>query len=107
MLFKARACPLAVFQAFLSEVREGGEQLAAADEDIDHEEVLIEEECLKIIALHQPTGLDLRRLATFLKANNDLERIADHATNIAEDVIFMVQGRDIRHHAQEISAEQA
>ncbi|MEN9353182.1 MAG: hypothetical protein RL318_507 [Fibrobacterota bacterium] len=76
-----------VFQAFLSEAREGGERLAQADEDIDQEEVLIEEECLKIIALHQPTGLDLRRLATFLKANNDLERIADHATNVARSLI--------------------
>jgi phosphate transport system protein len=75
-----------VFQALLSEVREGGEALAEADMDIDQEEVLIEEECLKIIALHQPTGLDLRRLATFLKANNDLERIADHATNVARSL---------------------
>lgn len=75
-----------VFQAFLSESRTGGELLALADEEIDQEEVLIEEECLKIIALHQPTGLDLRRLATFLKANNDLERIADHATNIARSL---------------------
>jgi phosphate transport system protein len=74
---------LAVFSALLSESRSHGESLASADEAIDQEEVLIEEECLKIIALHQPTGIDLRRLATFLKANNDLERIADHATNVA------------------------
>jgi len=77
---------LSVFSALLSESRGHGESLALADEEIDQEEVLIEEECLKIIALHQPTGIDLRRLATFLKANNDLERIADHATNVARSL---------------------
>jgi phosphate transport system protein len=38
-------------------------------------------------------------LDTLLVARN-LERVADHATNIAEDVIFWVQGADVRHHAQ-------
>jgi phosphate transport system protein len=38
-------------------------------------------------------------LDTLLVARN-LERVADHATNIAEDVIFWIQGADVRHHAQ-------
>lgn len=52
--------------------------------DIDEWEVKIEEECLKILALHQPVAVDLRRTAAVLKINNDLERIADLAVNIAE-----------------------
>jgi phosphate transport system protein len=40
-------------------------------------------------------------------ALRNLERIADHATNIAEDVIFVVQGRIVRHHMVEFSAAQA
>lgn len=47
----------------------------------------IEEDCLKILALHQPVAVDLRETATVLKINNDLERIADLAVNIAERTI--------------------
>lgn len=54
------------------------------DNVVDHAEVHIEEECLKILALHQPVAIDLRRIATVLKVNNDLERIADLAVNVAE-----------------------
>ena len=54
------------------------------DEIVDEREVRIEEECLKILALHQPVAIDLRRTATMIKINNDLERIADLAVNIAE-----------------------
>jgi phosphate transport system protein len=55
------------------------------DEDtINKGEVLIEEECLKILALHQPVAVDLRRVATVLKINGDLERIADLAVNLGE-----------------------
>ncbi len=55
-----------------------------SDDAVDALEVEIEEDCLKILALHQPVAVDLRRTATVLKINNDLERIADLAANIAE-----------------------
>ena len=58
--------------------------IATADHFVDQTEVEIEEECLKILALHQPFAADLRHLATVLKVNVDLERIADLACNIAE-----------------------
>ena len=59
-------------------------EVVEADERVDQGEVHIEEECLKMLALHQPVASDLRRIATVLKVNNDLERIADLAVNIAE-----------------------
>jgi phosphate transport system protein len=42
-------------------------------------------------------------LDALLVARN-LERVADHATNIAEDVIFWVSGADVRHHAQSLTS---
>jgi phosphate transport system protein len=54
------------------------------DRQIDREEIEIEEECLKILALHQPVAADLRYVVAALKVNNDLERAADLAQNIAE-----------------------
>ena len=54
------------------------------DRLLDAREVEIEEECLKILALHQPVAADLRFVAACLKINNDLERIGDLAVNIAE-----------------------
>jgi phosphate transport system protein len=54
------------------------------DAVIDLEENRIEEECLKILALHQPVAVDLRRIASILKINTELERMADLAVNIAE-----------------------
>lgn len=56
----------------------------AMDSDVDEREVAIEEECLKMLALHQPVASDLRRIAAVLKINNDIERIADLAVNISQ-----------------------
>lgn len=55
-----------------------------SDDEIDRMEVDLEEDCLKVLALHQPVANDLRFIIAVLKINNDLERIGDLATNIAE-----------------------
>ncbi len=62
------------------------QQIIRTDHEVDEMEVEIEEECLKIMALHQPVAIDLRFLIAVIKINNDLERIADEAVNIAERV---------------------
>jgi phosphate transport system protein len=61
------------------------------DRDIDQSEVDVEEECLKILALHQPVAIDLRYIIAVLKINNDLERIGDLAVNIAERTLFLCE----------------
>ncbi|MBX9736162.1 MAG: hypothetical protein K2X32_04480, partial [Phycisphaerales bacterium] len=57
------------------------------DDDVDQEEVRIEEECYRVLALFSPVARDFRTVATFLKVNADLERVADHATSIAKQSI--------------------
>lgn len=54
------------------------------DDLIDTLALTIEEECIRLIALQQPIAKDLRVITTVLKTVTDLERVADHATNIAE-----------------------
>ncbi|GIX04708.1 MAG: phosphate transport system regulatory protein PhoU [Planctomycetaceae bacterium] len=54
------------------------------DDEIDQFDVAIEEECLKLLALHQPVAIDLRRITTVLKIGGELERVADLGCSIAE-----------------------
>ena len=70
------------------------ERLIRTDYEIDEQEVEIEEECLKILALHQPVAVDLRFLICTIKINSDLERIGDEAVNIAERIRAVIQQCD-------------
>ncbi len=77
----------AVQQATVS-IKYRDEQLAKQvidnDDRLDQMEIDIEEECLKILALHQPVAIDLRFIVSVLKINSDLERIGDLAVSIAK-----------------------
>jgi len=73
-------------QAFETRDRELALEIIEADRKIDEAEVEVEEECLKILALHQPVAVDLRFINAVTKINNDLERVGDEAVNIAERV---------------------
>ncbi len=59
-------------------------QVIERDQAIDALELEIDELCMEILALHQPLAVDLRIVATAMKITPDLERIGDHAVNIAE-----------------------
>jgi phosphate transport system protein len=59
------------------------------DRELDVLEVDLEEECLKLLALHQPVAVDLRFIVAVLKINNDLERVGDQAVNIAEHALYL------------------
>jgi len=66
------------------------------DAQVNRMEVELEEECLKILALHQPVANDLRMIVVILKINNDLERIADQAVNISERAIAICEVEKVK-----------
>lgn len=57
------------------------------DDEIDAMELEIEEQCMRLLALQQPIAKDLRTITTALKIITDIERMGDHAVNIAKIVI--------------------
>lgn len=65
------------------------QEVIAGGEWVDECEVLIEEECLKLLAMQQPVAGDLRLIATTMKINYDLERINDQAVNIAQRAMLL------------------
>jgi phosphate transport system protein len=66
------------------------QEVIAGDVAVDVQENLIQEECLKILALHQPVAVDLRRIAAVFSITTDLERIGDLAVDIAERATALV-----------------
>ena len=70
--------------------KELAQKVIGGDVAIDLMEVDLEEECLKVLALHQPMAVDLRMIIAVLKINNDLERIGDLAVDATERAIVLV-----------------
>ncbi len=80
---------------------EGKAELAQAVLEMDHVVDRMRDEAFIVLVrkMNEEPQITQQALDTLLVARN-LERVADHATNIAEDVIFWVRGADVRHHAQ-------
>lgn len=78
--------------AIKTEDIEQATQIIETDYLVDAQEVEVEEECLKTLALYHPVATDLRLITAVIKINNDLERIADYAANIARR--FKKSGRN-------------
>jgi phosphate transport system protein len=82
-------------EALLDRDGEKARRVIAGDRVIDSMEVEIEEQCINLLALQQPMARDLRMLTSALKIANDLERVGDHAVNIAQSTERLTQARPI------------
>lgn len=65
------------------------------DRVVDNMEMEVEEQTINLLALQQPMARDLRMLTSALKIANDLERVGDHAVNIAQSAERLIQARPI------------
>jgi phosphate transport system protein len=72
------------------------EEIFADDRVIDQLEVEIDERCIRLLALRQPVGQDLRFITSALKIVNDLERVGDHAVNIAQSAVKLAHEPELK-----------
>jgi phosphate transport system protein len=77
--------------ALMSGEREVAEEVLAGDKSINALEVEVERRAIALLALQQPMARDLRFLVGAIKVSSDLERVGDHAVNIAESAIKLVE----------------
>lgn len=74
---------------------ERAREVGSRDNEVDQIDVEIEEECLKLLALHQPVAIDLRRITTVMKISGELERVADLGVSIAERACGIVSSPEL------------
>ncbi|HSE04293.1 MAG TPA: phosphate signaling complex protein PhoU, partial [Methylomirabilota bacterium] len=82
-------------EAVLERDRAKARRVIEGDGVIDTMEVEIEEMCINLLALQQPMARDLRMLTSALKIASDLERVGDHAVNIAQSAERLLDSRPI------------
>ena len=82
-------------EALLERDADKARQVISNDRAIDNMEMEVEEQCINLLALQQPMARDLRMLTSALKIANDLERVGDHAVNIAQSAERLAEARAI------------
>lgn len=94
MAMKAQEMLKTALDAFVNRDAERAQKVCEMDDEVDSFEHKIFQDLIDIM-VRDPKSVE--RGTRLILVSQQIERIADHATNIAEEVIFMVQGRDIRH----------
>jgi phosphate transport system protein len=82
--------------ALVNRDTELAKQVIERDKEVNRMDIDTDETCIRLLALHQPAGSDLRFITTGLKITTDLERIGDNAVNIAERVVELNEEPQIK-----------
>jgi phosphate transport system protein len=78
-------------QALLNRDREKANIVIAGDPELNSLEIQVEQAAVELLALQQPMARDLRFIIGAIKVSNDLERVGDHAVNIAESAVRLAE----------------
>jgi phosphate transport system protein len=76
--------------ALLTRDQGKAEAVIAGDRELDALEVAVEDQAIGLLALQQPRARDLRFIVSAIKVSNDLERVGDHAVNIAQSTVRLI-----------------
>jgi phosphate transport system protein len=79
------------------------EAVIAGDKEIDALEIALEEQAIALLAMQQPMARDLRLIIASIKVSNDLERVGDHAVNIAQSTVRLAGNSTVLAPMPEIS----
>ncbi|MDR3048267.1 MAG: phosphate signaling complex protein PhoU [Elusimicrobiota bacterium] len=66
-------------------------EILSLEREVNIQEIVIDDKCLKLIALYQPVGMDLRFITSVMKINSDLERMGDEVVNISQAWVDLVK----------------
>ena len=80
-------------EALLTRDADKAEAVVSGDRDVDELEVEIESMAIELLALQQPMARDLRFIISAIKASSDLERVGDHAVNIAQSAQRLIAAK--------------
>lgn len=92
---EAEAAVGAAVEALIDRDHKKAEAVIAGDRALDQLEMEVEEMCLNLLALQQPMAKDLRMLVAAFKISNDVERVGDHAVNIAQSAMRIGPARAV------------
>lgn len=83
-------------KSLLEKKKDLAQQVVVFDQQIDAYEIVIDNHVVDILALQQPVAVDLRFILAASKINNDLERIGDHAVNIAQSALVLADEAHVK-----------
>ena len=87
--------------AFLKKDSELARMVLVSDDEVDDLKDAVYQDLLELMEMNPSK---IRGAIDLMFVAHSLERIADHATNIAEDVLFLVKGIDVRHHSEALGS---